>query len=189
MKSIKHLYILLFAITLLGFLGWQYVQNDLDGAGQYTHQKEQADSIMQDVTLITMGKNGKPKNQISSPKVMHYQQGDNTSFESPNIIMYQKKGMPWYISAQSGQSIAGFSTVILSKNVKFYRPPGPHNNTITLTTSRLSLFPHEEIAQTDQAVTMTQPGSVIKSVGLRAYLKSDRVELLSRAEGSYESHP
>ena len=55
-------------------------------------------------------------------------------------------------------------------------------------TSQLYVFPDKQYAETDKPVTIEQPGSVINSVGLRAFMDTGKVELLSQARGTYEAN-
>ena len=108
----------------------------------------------------------------------------------PHRICYfdDQNHVPWIITADNGQSQAGVSQVHLWGNVKLLQPPARNSHNMTMTTSSLIIFPEKQLAQTDQPVVITEPGTVINGVGLRANLNTGEIQLLSQARGVYKSN-
>lgn len=55
-----------------------------------------------------------------------------------------------------------------------------------LTTSRLSVFPEREYAETQQPVKIEAANGVTTAVGMKAYLDDSRMHLLSSVRGQHE---
>jgi lipopolysaccharide export system protein LptC len=56
-----------------------------------------------------------------------------------------------------------------------------------LTTSRLTVFPQQQYAQTEQAVRIDAANGVTTANGMKAYLNDSRMTLKSNVRGQYEA--
>ena len=56
-----------------------------------------------------------------------------------------------------------------------------------LTTSRLTVFPEKEYAQTQQAVRIDAANGVTTAKGMKAYMNDGRMLLLSNVRGQHEA--
>ena len=56
-----------------------------------------------------------------------------------------------------------------------------------LTTSRLTVFPEKEYAQTQQAVRIDAANGVTTAQGMKAYMNDGRMLLLSNVRGQHEA--
>ena len=53
-------------------------------------------------------------------------------------------------------------------------------------TEQLNVFPQKHLATSKVGVTLTQPGSTMRGVGMRADLHDKRIKLLSQVRGTYD---
>lgn len=143
------------------------------------------DAFMINATYLRTDINGNPRSRIHVSKMIHYQANDMSDFSNPEIFLYDTNHAPWHITATYGQSQSGIQQVHLWDNVVIHQAAGANNSEMNITTSSLIIFPETESASTDQPITITQPGAVVNSVGLRANLHKGEVQLLSRAHGVY----
>ena len=97
----------------------------------------------------------------------------------PHIIVQQEKQPPWYISSQKATSFEG------GTRIKFIGHVIVRTQESTLKTEEITYFPKEKKASSTVLVTYEQPGNIIQSTGMNAYLDEKRVELLHKARGSY----
>ncbi|MCY1250003.1 Lipopolysaccharide export system protein LptC [compost metagenome] len=58
---------------------------------------------------------------------------------------------------------------------------------LLLTTTRMTVFPDEDLAQTEQPVRIQEPNGVTTATGMKAYLKDSRMLLLSNVRGQHEA--
>ncbi len=146
------------------------------------------DFIAQNILAIETGETGQVHNKFFAPKIVHYAKNDRAVYTKPHIISYPVTGKePWDIKANAGESEHGTNKIILTDNVRIHEPAGKLNSDTWITTSKLVIYPKENYAETDQPVTFTEPGIVVKSVGMRVYFKEKRVELLNKAQGVYDA--
>lgn len=170
---------------IAGFSGWLILHNNYHFEIE-PNEIHKVDMFMVNVIYTKMDENGRPKNQFFSPKVIHYPYHNSSKFVSPHFIIASKPTeKPWDITAKHGLSEGGLKTVQLWDDVKVHQTAGANNQENTMTTTQLTIYPKRHYAETNQAVTITQPGSVIKGIGLKATLDKGIVELLSHPHGIY----
>ncbi|MGF6670288.1 LPS export ABC transporter protein LptC [Pseudomonas monsensis] len=61
------------------------------------------------------------------------------------------------------------------------------NRDLLVTSTRMTVFPQDQYAQTEQPVRIDGAGGVSTGVGMKAYLKESRIHLLSNVRGQYEA--
>jgi len=61
-----------------------------------------------------------------------------------------------------------------------------HQQKSELVSERLVVKPEQQYVETDKAVMLTTAGSTTRAIGMRAYLKQDKIELLSNVRGTHE---
>jgi len=134
--------------------------------------------------------------EFKAQRLRHFQSEPGTErpsdyalIDEPDIITYdQQNGSPWFITARSGHSNFDGSIIILSQEVHAWQIiDGKRRN--ELKTEKLVLEPNRDYAETDQPVTITNPGNIIKGVGMQAFLNSNIIKLLSRVNTVHESKP
>lgn len=161
----------------------------LDRSNQHHHKQLQQnvmDSFMHQVTSTNYGSTGEIKDTFASSYVTHFTQNDTTHAQSPHIIAYNKKGPPWYVTADQGTMTNGETQIHLQNHVSIHQPPGEKSHNVTFRTSALNYYPDRQYAETDQAVTVVQPGTHIEAVGMTANLNTGDIHLLHQSRGEYD---
>ena len=60
------------------------------------------------------------------------------------------------------------------------------NRPTVITTSRATVFPDKEYAQTQQAVRIEAANGVTTAQGMKAYMNDGKIDLLSNVRGQHE---
>jgi lipopolysaccharide export system protein LptC len=128
---------------------------------------------------------GKLNYEIRAERLEHIKQTDITLLSQPDMLLFRGDTLPWQIRSNSGEVSPGGEQVELIDAVRVERTDAKGRPTI-LTTSRLSVFPNREYAQTDQAVRIEAANGVTTAVGMKAYLNDGRMLLLSNVRGQHE---
>ncbi len=130
--------------------------------------------------------------QLKTPLIRHYQinekssEKDYTLFDLPQIVFLGDAQKPaWYMTAQSGRSDNNGELFTLNTDV-LVQQASQSQGIVSIKTSELRLNTREQFAETDKAVTMRSAKTQLETTGLRAYIKQDRIELLSHVTGTYE---
>lgn len=181
-KNILLSTLLLSALAVSSWLTQQsFLANDTN-----ISQPNTPNAFMTEAHYIQFNQQGALESDIYSPKVVHYPEDDTTVFDDPRMIAHSDDQLTWIITADHGTSRQGLDVLFLQDNVKILRIKDTDNKTTTLTTTALTAYVPQRFAKTDQPVTITQPGSVVNSVGLTADLKKGEIQLLSQVHGTYE---
>jgi len=175
------------AVLILALAGsWWLIDHSSESLEpQKSSQSNHPDSFMTNATYTKMNADGQLAAELFTPRAVHYPQNSTTHITTPKVIIYSQGLMPWHVSADYGKSIDGTKTILLWDHVKLHRDKGPHNQFMTMTTTKATLYPKRRLAITHQPVTIIQPGTVIKAVGLKANLNKGTIVLLSKAHAVY----
>ena len=153
---------------------------------QAAHLDQQPDMFMTDAEYFEYNKQGDLHSHMTTTKIDHYAHMNSSRFENPTLMTYTDQHTPWHISAKHGKSHYGTKWVYLWNNVIVHKSTEPNNPETTITTPGMTLLPPKTLAKTDQNVTITRPGSIVHSRGMRADLKQGVITLLSHSRGVYE---
>lgn len=154
--------------------------------------KEFPQVFMTDVDMREFDNTGSVHYQLKTPSIRHFQVGDRMSdkdytlVDTPNIIFYRDQEKPaWIITAQQGRSDNNGVLFTLTNDV-LAQQNSETQGLVTIKTSELRVNTRDQFAETDKAVTMRAAPGNMSTLGMRADIKNDRIELLSKVKGTYE---
>ena len=179
-QTIFCLILLPFALTCSWVIWHWLALPDMEIAGY------RPDSFVTHIVAVQMDEAGNPKDELVAPKMLHYPAGDITDTTSPHFIIYSDSGQPWHITADKGRAQQGTDVITLWDNVNMHQPAGLKNAAITITTSTMTVYPHQETAHTSAPIMLKQVGGNVHSIGLNADLKTGAIDLLSQVRGQYQ---
>lgn len=181
---LKRLSLLCLLCTCIG--GSLWVINHSSGLAQQHFPSDVPDSFMIDVSAIKLNAEGKPHYSLIAQNVKHYIQDDMSLIQDPFFTFYPIGEPSWTVKSKMAKVIHGSEKAWLTDHVFAQQPPGLHSRNLTLTTSRMTLYPDQALAVTDQPVTVVQPDSVIHSIGMQVDMNKNSVKFLSHTHGNYE---
>jgi len=184
MSQTKYLNFTFIGLCLLGFLGWWYIDNSFDNNPTHHNKAINPDAFAEKIIVTETDASGKIIRKLSSSKLLHFPD-DSSTFENIKVTVLSKTKQPWHIRAKKGRAVSGSDEIKLSGGVIIERPRVGSEPPIKILTSSMTFYPNKHLATTDKPIKLTQPGTVIESVGMRANLKEGTVELLSEARAEY----
>ncbi len=150
------------------------------------------DAYSEGINTVLYTRDGTVHYTLQAVSQTHYKDDVRTEVEKPFIRLYQQGDSRWNIVADSGRisatlrgSGAEANVIELSGNVEIFSIDEFGNRTV-LSTEFLSLDPHMETLETDQAVTLVTTNLQQSSIGMFADLKSDEIFFHRDNKGSYE---
>lgn len=129
---------------------------------------------------------GKLQYEMTADKVEHIKATDVTMLTTPDLQMYRGALFPWHVQSKTGEVSPGGEQVELIDSVRVARTDEKNRTTI-ITSSRMTVFPQKQYAQTEQAVRIDGAGGVTTAKGMKAYLNDSKINLLSNVRGQYEA--
>jgi lipopolysaccharide export system protein LptC len=184
--TLKNFSITLLLLFALGLSAWSIIiSHSSTGFANDSNDPTKADSYMEVVTALQFAKTGLPSIKLITPKMVHYPANDSTDIFAPHVTIFRKSPEPWYIESDFAKASKGINEILFYSNVNIHHPADTENPTTSLRTETLTIFPNQQLASTDQAVTFIQPDTTVHAIGMLANLDDSTIKLLSQAQGEY----
>lgn len=186
MNAAKQAIWLFFVLIALACSGWYFASSEPVIKLDDKTLSKSADIIVLNLIVRRFDTSGKVVNYMQTPKMFHIPDNNTHFLKTPQITITQPGQPAWEISSESAKSIHGGEEITFIHNVVVHQNKSEHSQESTIKTEALTYFPKEKLATTKLAVSFEQPGSIVHSEGMRAYLDDKRVQLLSKARATYE---
>ncbi|MFA7553769.1 MAG: LPS export ABC transporter periplasmic protein LptC [Spongiibacteraceae bacterium] len=119
---------------------------------------------------------------ITSPHAEQNPKDNSVTLDEPRIHLYRQGQLNWKARAQIGTIYNSGNKVDLEQQVVAISS----DQTMSLHTAKLTVFPNTKLAETDQPVALLDSTSSTHATGMKANLDQKTIELLSNVRGQYE---
>lgn len=179
-KAIFYSIFLLFSIALGS---WYAIENAEKAFEQPQGKKQVPDFFMTNVAYIQTDETGYLRDYIITPKISHVPDQDSYIFTDPLVKMTDNNKQFWNITSRFGKAKQGGKEVFLWDDVKVAQ----EERNLLITTSVLSIFPQQKLANTDQSVVIKEGENTVQAVGATVDFQAGTVKLLSKVRGQYNA--
>lgn len=187
LKRIPQRLIILPVAVLVAAIGYLNLDSDSASPDVTTAESQHnIDFYSNNSHTIQFNSEGKIHYQFSADLVEHVQQTDISLLTKPRLKLERGSEQPWYISGLRGEVSPGGEEVDLYEEVRVERIDAKQRPFLLQTTHLTYVFA-DDFAHTKQAVRIDSAQGVTNATGMRAYLPEERVELLTRVRGKYET--
>jgi lipopolysaccharide export system protein LptC len=124
--------------------------------------------------------------EMTADRVDHMRASEVTLLTKPDMQLYRGTVYPWHVQSERGEVNPDGTEVELIDNVRVARTDQKNRATV-IATSRMTVFPQKQYAQTEQNVRIEGAGGVSTAKGMKAYLNDSKINLLSNVRGLYEA--
>lgn len=140
-----------------------------------------SDYTTEDYHLVVMNKDGKVSFRSTGPYAARDPDSHELFLNTPKFSFPDRGGGgDWNGHSQTGWVSANGEEVRLKREVVLDGPVIPDKDQAHLRTEQLSVFPDPQTAHGKLLVTVTRGATILTGVGLNAWLKTSRFELLSK---------
>ena len=175
--------LLLVAVVASGWLLRELeVTGDTKGEVQ---PSDRPDVIMDHLIMTAMDEEGRPKRRLEAVRMAHFPESDSHRLERPYLIMFQEDQQPWHVRSEQGIITENGEEIMLLGMVQIWRPGNGETRELEIETRDLRVLPEEDFGETDQSAVIRTRNSQSTGVGMRAFLKESRIELLSEVLTTY----
>lgn len=143
------------------------------------------DYIIEQFSVVRMGKDGKPSYIVSGDKLVHRPIDDASEIERPVVRNLSSTHPPLDMKADHARVDENNSRVQLQGNVQIDRAAQGKGQAMQMTTQALTVYPDEDRMETRQAVQIVQGGATATGAGMKANNATRQVELLGRGRIVY----
>jgi lipopolysaccharide export system protein LptC len=176
-----------FVLLLLSVIGTGWFLDRQDSSQQPASVSTTGpDSFVEDIDLAVMDENGYLQYRVRAEHMTHFPNNDILKLNRPDIDIVHTDGTVWHITSERGETTTAGDRLWLLGEVDIRRPETATGSAIRVITSDLLVKPEDELAETENAVTITGDRYVINAVGLKADFRTSVLELLSRVRGTIE---
>lgn len=177
----------LFVLLLLSVIGTGWFLDRPNSSQQPSSVSATGpDSFVKDIDLAVMDENGYLQYRVRTEHMTHFPHNDILKLSRPDIDIVRTDGTAWHITAERGEATTAGDQLWLLGKVDIRRPESATGSAIHVMTSDLLVKPEDELAETENAATITGNRYVINAVGLKADFRTNVLELLSRVRGTIE---
>ncbi|WP_444915729.1 LPS export ABC transporter periplasmic protein LptC [Microbulbifer sp. TRSA007] len=150
-------------------------------------QNRAADLIIKGAETRRFDQAGNLAYRVDAEQITYFQfkRRDRANLKEPRMLFYTDDQPKWATRSKRGVAFNRGKRIVLSGDVQIDELPGP--NGIQLETPRITIFPDREFAETDKVVTISSGPNRTEGTGMRAYLKENRMEILSDVKSSYDT--
>lgn len=175
----------LLAIALIGALGYWNIRPESFMESRTIETDNAIDFYVIGASTQQFQDDGKLHYEMTADKLEHIRASDVTLVDKPDLQLYRGTDYPWHVRSDKGEVAPEGKQVELIDNVRIARTDAKNRPTV-ITSSRITVFPDEEYAQTQQAVRIEAANGVTTAQGMKAYMNDGKINLLSNVRGQHE---
>jgi lipopolysaccharide export system protein LptC len=173
------------AITAtIAFFFWVFSEDD----GQATMQADSSTATPEwywdNALFWSFDDEGRLEQDATASDAKYFSKEDTIYLRNPRISTHSGEDSTWYTRSDFAEVRQDNDIVELSQNVEIRKASGE----VTIRTERLTLIRSENMAETDVAVSIIGETGSTDAVGMRAWLKEGKVELLSKVNTTHEPY-
>jgi len=169
--------------AITGWLAW--IQGR-DGETDSFVGPPRSDYVLSDFSMRALDADGKLAFVVESPRLARHPWLGTFAIDEPRFVILDGNADTWNASARSGWVRKDAKELRLSDAVAADRVADADSTPLSLRTERLTALLDSDRMTSDAPVTITQPGLILRGVGLDADLKQDRFSLLADVRARYE---
>ncbi len=145
------------------------------------------DYTMKNFKTLQMDEHGRLKNQLTAETMTHYSD-TNTALTAPYMVFYKDNLPTWTVRAEHGEVSPDGNQVWLLGNTVIQQHTQSQQKALKILSRDMWIKLDTEYAETAAPTTILSNSGETHSVGMRVFLPTERIELLSQVRGRYV-HP
>ena len=182
-RSLAISIIILVCLLTLSILAFQRYHHDYKT--RWVKSPGTPDAILKNISARTYRLDGSLQSRFEATQLTHFSTKNHSLFNQPDVWLYQNNQSPWHIRANEGAAWGGAKLIELKNKVRLTQAPSQSKPGNQIKTTQLNYLLHYQFAYTLAPIDFSQTGLAVNAIGMRAYLKQDRVQLLSKAKAVY----
>ena len=173
-------------MLLLGATYWLSLQVQSPTTENGKSLRHDPDYIIDNFTATTLNEKGKIRFVMSANKMLHYPDDDTTQLMAPQLASYTAEHPPLRMTALNGEISRKGDEIFLRNDVTIVRPAFAKQSELTFKTNYLHVLPNEDVADSNQLVTLVDTRTNLNALGMELNYKTHIVKFLSQVKTVYE---
>jgi lipopolysaccharide export system protein LptC len=170
---------LLLAALLTGWFAWHRAGDDMPvvkGNGR-------PDYVLHDFELVALDDEGHESFTLRAPSMLRNPDERSMQMATPVFLLPDREQRYWRVTSREGWISPDGDELRLRGDVVVASPPGERK--VGMNTEQLNVYPDRDLATSDAVVTILQPGSILRGLGLETDLATKRYILKSQVHTRY----
>ncbi|OGA12645.1 MAG: LPS export ABC transporter periplasmic protein LptC [Betaproteobacteria bacterium RIFCSPLOWO2_12_FULL_63_13] len=184
-NRIPHLLPIVLMLFLAALTLWLRFALETPVPGGNGRDRHDPDAIIDNFTLTRLDEQGIARYALTANRMLHFSDDDTTEITAPRVVK-RGEGPTLTITAERGTLAREGNEAFFHGNVLVVRAAAPGSEELRVHTDSLHVLPDENIAQTDEAVTITEGRSSLSGVGMLFDEDARRFALFSQVRGRFE---
>lgn len=144
------------------------------------------DFFLNDFVRVSMDDEGVPAEELRAKRMEHFPDTDTHELLEPHVLIHGDDDTPTQVRSERGWVSADQSVIILQGRVYIWEDDDEGRRRLEVLTSNLTLYNDEDYAETDETALIRTPSGESRSVGLKAWIAGNRLELISQVQTTYD---
>ena len=144
-----------------------------------------SDYILENFELTSLDEDGLESFSVKSPHLERDRNGKSLTMQLPQFSFPDEDGGRWLATSNSAWIAEKGVEVRLIDKVEMLGPPSPLGERTRFSTAHLQIFPKQDLALSQDQVTVSRADSILRGTGLRADMQSHHIQLLANVKGRY----
>jgi lipopolysaccharide export system protein LptC len=150
-----------------------------------TTASDRSDYVLEDFELVSLDRAGQESFTLRAPHLQRDPVDGTLALQQPVFLLPEEDGgFYWDLRGATGWISADSNEMRLDGDVVAISDPAG-SRAMRMETDALQVFPRERRARSDAAVTITQPGTTMRGIGMEADLADKRFQLTSKVQTRY----
>lgn len=177
MKGISTFFPLMLMALLAILTFWLQRATSIEDSSRGASKRHDPDFIIDRFNLRHFDSGGSLKQSLLAQKLSHFPDNDSADINGPELTYYagQRRTL---LFAKTAQVSHDNKQVDLAGNVRLVRPATQEDTKMVLETETLTVFPDDDIAQSNSRVTITRGQSIVSGNSIH-YNGRDNIAVLS----------
>lgn len=137
-------------LVAIALVAWWYSASRAPETAVATDTQRRPDFVVENLTGVTMGMNGRPARLLATPLLQHYPDDESSEVETPVMTVFSEDAPPWVIRSERGWISADGDELLLQGAVRAERASAPDLAPMVLVSSEMLVLPEVDYAETDR---------------------------------------
>lgn len=179
----------LLPIVLMLFLAaltlWLRITMETPAGSGDGSRRHDPDAVVNNFTVTRLNEQGAPQYTLAANRMTHFGDDDSTVLAAPRVVKLGP-GPAITITAGRGTVTRDGAEAFFHDDVLVVRAATPEREELRVRTDYLHVLADQNIARTNQSVTITEGRSVLSGVGMEFDENAHRFALFSKVRGRFE---
>ena len=166
----------------VAFFLWVFSDDDASGVLLDDSGAPSPEWYWQNASFWNFDLEGRLQQEATASDASYFSEEDIIYLTDPRVTTHSGSESPWYTRSERGQVREENDIIELTQDVQIRKGDGE----ITISTERLVLTRSKDMAETDAPISIIGDTGRTDAVGMRAWLKLEKIELLSKVKTIHE---